>query len=421
MRTRTVLQSLTLFLITFSSVVQGGWSEAAQEFAESYDFKIEDGHLATVWGTCHAPNPRYDRMESDVLDWNVVNNDLYYRTLPTKIALARDSRGKLKKAPVMFFIPSAFNNLNDKMARQFMDRFTQMGMHTFVVPNPWGTDYVSRKPRTITGHIEAEARVLYDVFKSAHKYLQSQNLTMGDFHISGVSYGAFLSGMISALAANDASVEAIHFKSVTMISPPLKLGASLNHLDAILDETIDYTAMWFPRLARKYISLCRVDANDVGHYSHQDAMGLAAAQGFHAELIKSLHLYDKLWNLGTIPRNFWGKLSRKYRRWRQQMSFGTYFKTYNRGAAEIIDGPKGDLLYWIEETRQKSDARIQVLLASDDFLNDVKARKSLAHRLDSSELIELPTGGHFGFRALPWFDQFLGTAFSADAAIAPRK
>lgn len=421
MRKRRILLSLSLFLSTLTSFASDGWNEAAQELASSYDFKVEDGYLATVWGNCHAPNPRYNQMDSDVLNWNVVSNELYYRTLPTKMALARDSQGRPKQAPVMFFIPSAFNNLDEKIPRQFMERFTKLGMHTFIVPNPWGTDYVSRKPRTITGHIEAEARVLYGVFKSAHKYLKSQDLTMGDFHISGVSYGAFLSGMIAALAASDVSGEGIAFKSVTMISPPLKMGESLNHLDSILDETIDYTSMWFPRLARKYLSLCRIDADDVGNYSHQDAMGLAAAQGFHAELIESLHLYDKLWNLNTIPRNFWGKLSLKYRRWRQQMSFGNYFRTYNRGAAEIIDGPKGNLLHWIEQTRQKSDTRIQVLLASDDFLNDTKSRKSLALNLEASELIELPTGGHFGFRALPWFNQFLDTAFAPDAAVAPKK
>src|SRR5690606_8886531 len=124
-----------------------------------------------------------------------------------------------------------------------------------VVPNPWGTDYISRKPHTITGHIEAEAEVLFTVLKRVKEYMDDMGYSNGNLHVSGVSYGAFLSAMLGGLAAN----EGIDLKSVTMISPPLKLGKSLDHLDSILDETVNYTTMWVPKLLRKYVSLCRVD------------------------------------------------------------------------------------------------------------------------------------------------------------------
>jgi len=405
-----IVLSFLLLLGFMSQDVLAGWNGAALDFQRRYDFEVGDGYLSTVWGSCHSPNPSWNKMVTKVTNWNVVSDDLFYRTLPTKMALLRDDRGRVKKAPVIFFIPGAFTNLDEKMPKHFVDRFTRLGYHTFVVPNPWGTQYVSRKPRTITGHIEAEANVLYGVFKRAHEYLVSKGYTNGEFHIAGVSYGAFLSAMISGIAASDPE-RTLSFKSTTIISPPLNLGESLNNLDSVLDETVDYTSMWFPRLAKKYLSICRVDVDDVGKYSKKDAMGLAASQGFHVNLINSLRLYDKLWDLDSIPGNFWGKLSRKYRSWRKSMSFSRYFRVYNKAAGKLADGPKGEITYWIEMARENSDTNIQVLMAQDDFLNSNRAKGLIESKLLSDELIELPTGGHFGFRALPWFDHFLEKAF----------
>lgn len=406
---RIVLNCFYLFLSTLilANSALAGWNEEALRWQDDYDFKMDDGFLSTVWGSCHSPNPSYNRIDARVHNWNVVSNELYFRTLPTKMALVEDNRGRVKKAPVMLFVPGAFSNLNEKMPKHFMDRFTRLGYHTIVVPNPWGTDYISRKPRTITGHIEAEAGVLFTVLKRVKEYMDDMNYSNGDIHVSGVSYGAFLSAMLGGMAAE----EGIELKSVTMISPPLKLGKSLDHLDYILDETVNYTTMWIPKLLKKYVSLCRVDSDGVGNYSHKDAMGLAAAQGFHTELIESLRLYDRLWNLDTIPQNFWSRLTGKYRNWRKTMSFGKYFRLYNRGASEIIDGPRGDILYWINRARSNPETEIQMLLASDDFLNDERMIKSLETELSHEELIELPRGGHFGFRALDWFDDFLERAF----------
>ncbi len=405
---------LVLFLLTLGlRSAWAGWSDAALNYQNSYDFDVEDGYLSTVWGSCHSPNPKWDRMRAKLVNWNVTTDELYYRTLPTKMALTTDHRARVKKAPVMFFIPGAFTNLDEKMPKHFIDRFTKLGYHVFVVPNPWGTQYVSRKPKTITGHIEAEAYTLYDVFKKAHRYLTEKGYANGEYHISGVSYGAFLSAMISGIAASDPA-QVVSFKSTTIISPPLDLGLALDNLDSVLDETVDYTSMWLPRLARKYLSICRVDMDDVGRYSKRDAMGLAASQGFHVNLINSLRLYDKLWNLNTIPGNFWGAFSRSYRRWRKEMSFSKYFRQYNRGAAQIVDGPKGKLSYWIAMAREHSDTRIQVLMASDDFLNTDYTKSVVRNDLNEGELIELPTGGHFGFRALPWFDELLERAFSKE-------
>lgn len=405
---------LVLFLLALGvRSAWAGWSDAAFNYQDSYNFDVDDGYLSTVWGSCHSPNPKWNKMRAKLINWNVTTDELYYRTLPTKMALTLDHRGRVKKAPVMFFIPGAFTNLDEKMPKHFIDRFTRLGYHVFVVPNPWGTQYVSRKPKTITGHIEAEAYTLYDVFKRAHRYLSEKGYTNGEFHISGVSYGAFLSAMISGIAASDPA-RIVSFASTTIISPPLDLGLSLNNLDFVLDETVDYTSMWLPKLARKYLSICRVNVGNLGRYSKRDAMGLAASQGFHVNLINSLRLYDKLWDLNTIPGNFWGGLSRRYRQWRKNMSFSRYFREYNRGAAAIVDGPKGKINYWIAMARENSDTRIQVLMAQDDFLNTEFTKGVVRNDLNEGELIELPTGGHFGFRALPWFDELLERAFAKE-------
>ena len=87
---------LTTLLILFGLIyeAQAGWNESALSYSENYKFDVEDGFLATVWGSCHSPHPNYQRMQAQVVDWNVVNDDLYYRTLPTKLGLVKNSRGE---------------------------------------------------------------------------------------------------------------------------------------------------------------------------------------------------------------------------------------------------------------------------------------------------------------------------------------
>lgn len=398
-----LLTLLVGFSISYGQ--ENPWPKRVQELVPEYHFPFENQFASTVVGTCHSPNISFKDMVVPIQDWNVRTDRFEAGTLPVKVGFQRNREGKIMAAPVMFVIPGAFNNLDHKQPRRLLNDFTRLGYHTVVFPNPWGTQYISKAPNQATGMIKEEGISIYEVMRKLHRRFTRLGIIKGETKLFGVSYGAFLSSMIGGMDA--IHQEPIVTGSVTMVSPPFNMKRALTRLDELLDRNRTFFGLDLVRIAAKFLTICRFDdQSEMGQDHLQDAEGLATGMGFHEELIASLLTYEEAKGLNRIPHRWLGDLSPVYRHWKRQMTFNKYFEEYTPEALEFVNSEEADLYYWIELARAQGKKDMRVLVAKDDFLNDHDFWAQ-----SGVETILLPTGGHYGFRGLHWFHQFLKKTF----------
>ena len=402
-----------LLSLTFLSPVVGGasepWPDRVRFVAEDYFNPIEDSFLSTLHGTCFSKSVREGKMVVEVEDFRVKSAAHLSGELPVKLGLQRDLDGKLLRAPVMIVIPGAWNNLHHRQPRALMHQFSRLGHHVVMFPNPWGTQYISFNPKAPTGSFEAEGMAIYSALRLIHQSLETQGLIEdGIARVYGVSYGGFVAGMIAGLDAQHA--KPVITKDITIVSPPFHIGRTLERLDDLIAETRDYIGLDYPSLLRRLLRVCSnarlsTDPNDL---SLVDAKGLAASRGFHSELANSFTALSEIKGWNAVPFRRLGWLSPSYRRWFRSFNFKTYYTKFVPGAMERAQSPEASLYHWIELSRQ-GPASARVLVADDDFLNDYAISTKTEEAGD--ETIFLQHGGHYGFRSLFWYRQFINTAF----------
>lgn len=397
-----LLGTIIITIFSFSTLAYNPWSVELKEHVERYYHPLENAFVSTVQGQCRDWTKPYWAMDVEVKDYRVKSSYLDSGELPLKMALQRDEDGRPIKAPVVFGIPGAFNNLDSGMSKQFTDNFSKMGYHTIIFPNPWGTQYIKNRPFAPTGSVEHEGRALYQAMRKVHQGLNSQGLIDERVDLFGVSYGGFLSVMIDAIDAE--SSNPILTGDITSVSPPFNLGVTLNQLDSLIGQTQPFIGIGLFQTLKKGLSLCLADSNrDVDSKKIKNARGLTIGAGFHADLINSLKAYDKAWNLRSIPHSFWGSYSPVFRRWMKRMSFTRYYKTYAPRALDKIRSEKGDLYYWLDKAQQAGSLKTRIMLSNDDFLND---NENWPDRAYGEETVALSNGGHYGFRSLRWYELF---------------
>lgn len=384
------------------SFSQGPWSADVLEHIDNYFHPLENGFVSTVNGQCRGPNIYYWQMVTRVQNFRVRSSYMASKELPVKIGLQKNRDGEVIKAPVMFIIPGAFNNLSSRLPRQITDAFTKLGYHTVTFPNPWGTQYIEEKPLHPTGSIVQEGESLYEGMRYIHQAFKEQDILSGEVKVYGVSYGGFLSVMINAMDAE--SNDPIINGDVTSVSPPFNLAQTLDRLDGFISETQPFIGIGLFSTIRKGLGLCLLKENDsVDSENIKNAKGLTISTGFHSNLISSLMAYDKAWNLGSVPHSRLGSYSPVFRRWMKGMSFTRFYETYNPQGLESVRSDEGDLYAWMRRAQNAGNYHARVIVSQDDFLNE---NDELPEDSYSEETVILPNGGHYGFRSLNWYQQF---------------
>lgn len=408
---KAVQVGLVLFtaVASFSLRASDPWPDRVRFVAEDYKNPLHDQYLSTLHGTCYGPNISERKLVVKAEDFRVKSDYHVSGEMPVKLGLQRDAEGRLVKAPVMFVIPGAWNNLDHRQPRALMHQFSRIGHHVVMFPNPWGTQYISFNPKSPTGSFEAEGEAIYEALRLIHERLQNADLIEDNItRVYGVSYGGFVAGMISGLDAQHE--RPVVTKDITIVSPPFHVGRTLEKLDDLIAETRDYIGLDYPSLIRRFARVC----NNARKFENPDdrslvdAKGLAASRGFHSELANSFEALSQVKGWNAVPFRRLGWLSPTYRRWFRSFNFETYYKNFVPGAMERAQSPQANLYHWIELSR-KSQTQTRVLVADDDFLNDYAVSVKLNDAGD--ETIFLEHGGHYGFRSLFWYRQFINTAF----------
>lgn len=398
------LSALLVCLCFFSNqtYAQGPWSEDVLDHIDNYYHPLENGFVSTVNGQCRGPNIYYWQMDTKIKNFRVRSSYMASKELPVKIGLQKNRDGKVIKAPLMFIIPGAFNNLSGRLPRQLTHAFTKLGYHTVTFPNPWGTQYIEEKPLYPIGSVVQEGQSLYEAMRFIHEAFSEQDILSGEVKLYGVSYGGFLSVMINALDAE--SDRPIINGAVTSVSPPFDLAQTLKRLDGFISETQSFIGIGLFSTLRKGLGLCLLKENEsVDSKNIKNAKGLTISSGFHSNLISSLMAYDKAWRLRSVPHARLGSYSPVFRRWMKGMSFTKFYETYNPMGLKSIQSDEGDLYAWMNRAQAAGSYHARIIVSQDDFLNE---NQIMPYDSYNEETIILPNGGHYGFRSLNWYQQF---------------
>jgi hypothetical protein len=400
--------------------------------AKLYRSHHRDQFMSSLTATCRYPDVFKKKSPVKVQEWEIPTSLMKKGILPVLTGLQRHPSGELKRAPLVFYVPGSFVNLDESQPRRWLAEFTSLGYHTIIFPNPWGTQFVKQIPEGKLGSIEFESAVLYDVLQKTHQKIKEQGGLSGPVRIAGVSSGGFFCAVIAAIDAQ--REDSILNTDATIMSPPFHMGRALDRLDSLIDETREpYQDMYTLRTYWKYKTLCKLDPDKEMEQGHlKDAMGIAVFEGFYEHLVDSVKAYDKAKGIDSIPRGFFNWLNPKYRKWRKKFTFETYFNEYNPEAKEVIKGEKGHLYFWIGKAYQAGFSSFRILTTTDDFLNDSSLwsgfdqnplRLAMGSRYGTlgnpalweritQDVVVLKNGGHYGFRGSPWFQKFIRLGFS---------
>lgn len=408
------------------SVSFAGWDARVIQYANNYETPYHDGYLSSLAATCRLKKISYEDMKVPVETWKIFANNLEKGFLKVGVALQRDRKDQIMRAPLAIFIPGTFGNVDTTMTNRWMDSLTRLGYHVVTMPNPFGTDFVSKVPIAKLGTVTVEAEDLYKVVREIFKKLRYLHALNGSVRLVGVSLGGFFSSVLAALDAEHPNP--ILTTDVTIFAPPFHIGRGIDRLDKLVDEFRDpFQEMGLIKMYFKFRRACNLeDPSNPGEEVLADARGLVAFPGFYKGLMKSVTTYDKVRSLNYVPED-----QEEYMEWKKRFKFSTYYKDLNPEGRKLILSKEGHLYYWLSRAYKAGAPSVRLLTTTDDFFNDTGVWGPIESNplvgtgiydlmLNPEEwerirkdIIVLNHGGHYGFRGKPWFENFIRLAFGS--------
>ena len=127
--------------------------------------------------------------------------------------------------------------MDNRAAQRLGRNIFQQGHNTIQFSNPWGAQIIDVSYNYQPGDFETEATAMYQAIKRSLIYMKGFGLQVKTIRVIGISYGAFVSSILSYY---DASSEYPFLKDFTLISPPYQMGDSLELLDKGMDDFASY-------------------------------------------------------------------------------------------------------------------------------------------------------------------------------------
>jgi hypothetical protein len=395
-------KGLILSLSLLAASAEARWPASVRATVLAYSNPFPDPHVATVWGGARADSLKLV---------NIPNaNKVRFQTerfakgsLETILSLRQSKDGRVIRAPLLVYLPGIFSELEGGQSLRGLSLFTERGFHVLVIPSPWALSYIEGRPENLPGHVEAEATIILEIIAQARQRYSELGY-FDSIHLAGSSYGGFLS---SVVVAKDAEGQKLINGQTTIFGPPLRLGHGMARLDALMDaEAVTFRGISEADMAILYLNIAIAKKQgDVFPAAIRKAPCLLAFGGFQSELVKSVELMDRLYQFPLVP----SRQEANYNSWKFGLRFRDYVRDVAPSVADVMSGAD-NLLVWLGRAEKAGNPRYRVMTAADDLLN-----LSTSWPTDDPErIIVLPTGGHLGYMALPWFKKFLNAAYAED-------
>jgi hypothetical protein len=246
--------------------------------------------------------------------------------------------------------------MDTPQTRWLSQAFLKRGYHILVLPNPWGSDYISYGPKKPTGHLLAEGKSLHSFLVKWKDKLPAQTKKLiKKTSVLGISYGAFASTMIGAWDS-ELKTPAID-GTITAISPPIRMRRTMLNLDdSIISIANDIRRSKFSFLWT-FRRFCKTNRQaDIAPKDYHTLKVITVKYGFHESLINNIvNLSD------TLTLDWYPQDNGEFNEWQYSTIFQSYFEDYAPGVGRITRSQYGNILYWINRARFNGRNNIRVL------------------------------------------------------------
>lgn len=317
------------------------------------------------------------------------------------------SRTGRKTSPLVVFFPGAFGDATSAGGLMVARQVRRSRNHVVILPNPWGENFQTSRPRFMPGDFESEARAMLEIVEAAIDFIGRERIS--GIHFIGESYGGFLAPATAHAMNRRGSYKV---KSVMSISVPFQVGNAVDVIDRMSDQN---EASYFDGGCRQvlvdffrrigFVFELIVHPNRNEFYAKECIAcsdGIFAYQAFQQplfELGKSLQ--------ARIPSPKWAANSESY--WLRKMRFRDLSEVfYGISIDDIVTRDSANLAYWLTLIREEG-TRPLALFALDDPLNPPPGvgRYEVIPPFRPDEALVLTRGGHLGFRGSSGYRKIL--------------
>ena len=197
---------------------------------------------------------------------------------------------------------------------------------------------------------------------------------------------------------------------LTLFSPPIDMNDAIANLDLGIDRT-----------QALYEAQCTTRKDDIQlvesliFHSSQPQMDNETVvcseplvfHSFQERLVQSIQLLHNLKNLGTIPTD-----PAELAKWKKNLRFATVIPEFTPENVGFLKDGTASLIHWLGLLPPNALAKVRVMTAQDDFLNQGVAWPVGQGVITPRNLIEIPWGGHTGYILLPEFQGLLDAGFN---------
>lgn len=247
--------------------------------AQDYDYPLDNPFVATIAGTPLALMPKLPAERSiHQKDYSLNLRPQRAERLPGNFWPVKRFKYRLawhkQEAPLIFLIAGTGARY-DASSMEFLKKlFYGAGYHVVQLSSPTSYDFmVGASLHATPGYSPRDAAELYGLMQ--HIRARHPRLQVSHHVLAGYSLGGLQAAFVSQL---DSQQQALQFKRVALINPPVNLHTSVSNLDLMAQVHLDdltadnsFYQSLFERLARFFEHKGRFDLNEAMLYEFQQS------------------------------------------------------------------------------------------------------------------------------------------------------
>lgn len=399
---KVAIAILFLFCVSKPAIASKWWSPKTRGHLNTLRTSYKDPFASTMLGACKVDKLKYKEIKEAVIEKHRVRVETMNSGRLNSVFVLQNKDERIIPAKLMIVLPGAFTTTQSPQPVRMAKRFFARGYHVVTLPNPWGLEFIKERPYFTMGSFVKEGEAIYMAIRSAVSKLKNRGLLIDEVSVMGISGGGYLTAMVAGL--DSISGSPVLTGTATSIAAPMIWSQTMKHLDGYMAEVREGLNSKLISLIPSYWRICRSDSQeDLGQGLLEKAKLLTIHSGFHSHMIRSIHLFDELNSLNSIPK-------KGYKNWRMNMNFARFYDTYNPGGKLLLGSKWGRIDTWVNLAKDNGYNRLRILTSMDDFLNVPEVFQEL--HIEEERLLLIPFGGHWGIRGFgTWFDKLFDLAF----------
>lgn len=379
-----------------------GWLPEERELLASYDPELTDPYITSI--RSHVSKVQYALPIK-------INNKMRRSFISTSFFesgkipyLLGEESGDQEKRPLLVYLGGSFSKLFSPITKNFHKRFIRLGYRVLSFENFICDCSVSRSPKFPFFDLKTQGMAYYDAIKKVHSELYKMGKVNNDVILFGQSYGGFLGSIIYALDSEEKNP--LFNKGLHVYSPPFDFVKTFKKLDLLLVEAKKDRAFGnVPSYLMTTFQVNKVTKDEeVTQRLKDKSLGVFADFGFKKKLERMLVSYhEKVKSLG-FPEGWQAQ-----RKFLTDLTFEESLSLIDsEGFRDLGLSQESKLSYWIFRAIKNGQDNIRILSSFDDVINESPNSKLR----ETNHFMILPSGGHFGYKRLLWFDKLLIKIFS---------